>query len=45
VDYNIKLLKELNIKLIGVGWHDNSDEVIELFAPEFGAHTDLLRLA
>ncbi|MES2795261.1 MAG: MBL fold metallo-hydrolase [Bacteroidota bacterium] len=36
VDANIKLLKELNIKLIGVGGHDSSDEVIQQFAKEFG---------
>ena len=33
---NIKLLKELNIKLIGVGGHDTSDKVIRQFANEFG---------
>lgn len=36
VDANIKLLKKLNIKLIGVGGHDSSDEIIKQFANEFG---------
>jgi 7,8-dihydropterin-6-yl-methyl-4-(beta-D-ribofuranosyl)aminobenzene 5'-phosphate synthase len=36
VDANIKLLKELNIQIIGVGGHDSSEEVIEQFAKEFG---------
>ncbi len=36
VDDNIKLLKDLNIQLIGVGGHDSSDEVIQQFANEFG---------
>ena len=36
VDATIKLLKDLNIQLIGVGGHDSSDEVIQQFANEFG---------
>ncbi|HOZ84696.1 MAG TPA: MBL fold metallo-hydrolase [Niabella sp.] len=36
VDANIKLLKDLGIKLIGVGGHDSSDEVIQQFKKEFG---------
>ncbi len=36
VDANIKLLKDLNIQVIGVGGHDSSDEIIEQFAKEFG---------
>ena len=37
MDANIKLLKKLNIKLIGVGGHDSSYDVIQQFAKEFGA--------
>lgn len=36
VDANIKMLKGLNIQVIGVGGHDSSDEVIEQFNNEFG---------
>ncbi|MBK8506082.1 MAG: MBL fold metallo-hydrolase [Saprospiraceae bacterium] len=36
VDANIKMLKDLNIQVIGVGGHDSSDEVIEQFKHEFG---------
>jgi metal-dependent hydrolase (beta-lactamase superfamily II) len=36
VDHIIKMLKELNIQIIGVGGHDSSDEVIQQFKNEFG---------
>ncbi|MCC6815931.1 MAG: MBL fold metallo-hydrolase [Saprospiraceae bacterium] len=36
VDANIKMLKDLNAQVIGVGGHDSSDEVIEQFKKEFG---------
>ncbi|MBK7230875.1 MAG: MBL fold metallo-hydrolase [Saprospiraceae bacterium] len=36
VDESIKLLKEINIQIVGVGGHDSSDEVIQQFANEFG---------
>ncbi len=36
VDNNIKMLKDLNIQLIGVGGHDSSDEIIGQFKNEFG---------
>ncbi|MBK9247920.1 MAG: MBL fold metallo-hydrolase [Ignavibacteria bacterium] len=36
VDSTIKMLKALNIQLIGVGGHDSSDEIIEQFKNEFG---------
>jgi 7,8-dihydropterin-6-yl-methyl-4-(beta-D-ribofuranosyl)aminobenzene 5'-phosphate synthase len=36
VDENIKMLKDLNIQVVGVGGHDSSDQVIEQFKKEFG---------
>lgn len=36
VEENIKLLKDLNIQLVGVGGHDSSDEVIRQFSETFG---------
>ncbi|QQS29471.1 MAG: MBL fold metallo-hydrolase [Sphingobacteriales bacterium] len=36
VDDNIKMIKDQNIQLIGVGGHDSSDEVIAQFEREFG---------
>jgi len=36
VNNTIKMLKNLNIKFIGVGGHDSSDEIIEQFNKEFG---------
>jgi metal-dependent hydrolase (beta-lactamase superfamily II) len=36
VNADIRMLKNLGIRLIGVGGHDSSDEIIELFKREFG---------